>query len=200
MFFVGADENPKLITLRFTRVVFGVSSSPFLLNATVNHHIKGFRDTDAAFTDKFLSSIYVDDLVSGAEDVNSAYKFYLKSKVRLSLAGFNLREFVTNSNELRDLIQKNELAISGRAKPMPVKDSQDDEVKHTEEDQSYTKSSLGVKLGEKILGVQWVVNEDEFLFDLNEVSTVLENSSPTKRSVVKITAKFFDPLGVPQEE
>ena len=133
--------------------------------------------------------------------INSESEFYLKSKVRLSLAGFNLRKFVTNSNERRDLIQKNELAISGRAKPMPVKDSQDDEAKHTEEDQSYAKSSLGVKLEEKqgihkILDVQWVVNEDEFLFDLNEVSTVLENSSPTKRSVVKITANFFGPLGV----
>ena len=31
--------EPKVITLRFTRVVFGLSSSPFLLNATIKHRV-----------------------------------------------------------------------------------------------------------------------------------------------------------------
>ena len=84
-------EPPELITLRFTRVVFGVSSSPFLLNATINHHMETFRECDPAFVDKFLSSIYVNDVVSGSSDVESTYGFYVKSKFRLVAAGFKLR-------------------------------------------------------------------------------------------------------------
>ena len=61
--------EPKVITLRFTRVVFGLSSSPFLLNATIKHHIEQYEQCDPDFTRKFIESIYVDDLTSGDSDV-----------------------------------------------------------------------------------------------------------------------------------
>lgn len=77
--------------LSFTSVVFGVLASPFLLNATINHHIEGYREVDPTFVDKFLLSIYVDDVSFSSPDVKSMYRLHQKSTECLSRAGFKLR-------------------------------------------------------------------------------------------------------------
>ena len=69
------DPQKSAAVMRFTRVIFGVSSSPFLLNATVDHHMRKLLPGDQPFVDKFLRSIYVDDVTGGAHDVQSAYNF-----------------------------------------------------------------------------------------------------------------------------
>ena len=60
-------QLPRLVIMRFARVVFGVSASPFLLNATIRRHVEKYRDEDPLFVDKFNRSIYVDDLIFGAK-------------------------------------------------------------------------------------------------------------------------------------
>ena len=84
------EHPPEICALRFTQVVFGVSSSPFLLNATIQHHLEKHA---ASFPDlvKILSrSTYVDDIISGAGNEKDAYQLYTDSKDLLRRGGFNL--------------------------------------------------------------------------------------------------------------
>lgn len=104
-------ENPKVIILRFARVVFGVSASPFLLNATINHHIQRYGDQYPQLASQFMHSIFVDDVTFGSEDEEKTYELYWFSKERLTEGGFNLRKFTTNLPTLRTRIEENDSLI-----------------------------------------------------------------------------------------
>ena len=50
-------EEPEIVTYRFSRVVFGVSSSPFLLNATIQHHVKKYAKEQPSLVEKISESM-----------------------------------------------------------------------------------------------------------------------------------------------
>ena len=198
--------KPEVVVLRFTCVVFGVSSSPFLLNATLKHHIGQYEQCDPNFTRKFLESIYVDDLTSGDSDVDGTFELYVKSKLRLKEAGFNLRKFDTNSEELRERIDKNERSASRSEEVQPnghqVSETPPADVhKVEEEDMTYSRSILGTPVVEdpceqRILGTLWNFHKDNLMFDLTETASLARKVEPTKRNVISTESKFYDPLGV----
>ena len=43
------SENTKLITLRFSRLVFGLVDSPFVFNATPRHRMEKYREIDYCY-------------------------------------------------------------------------------------------------------------------------------------------------------
>ena len=57
-----AKPQPEIQAMRFTRVVFGVSASPFLLNATISYHLEKYRDDHPDLVNTLKQSIYVDDV------------------------------------------------------------------------------------------------------------------------------------------
>ena len=48
----------------------------------------------------------------------------------------------------------------------------------------------------KVLGVEWDVSKDEFIFTFSDITKTAESLPDTKRNIFKISAVFFDPLGV----
>ena len=56
--------KPELRIYRFTRVMFGVSASPFLLKATVKHHLQQFPESKGNVVKRLSCSTNVDNIVS----------------------------------------------------------------------------------------------------------------------------------------
>ena len=133
----------------------------------------------------------MDNVSYGADDVDSAYELYLKSKITLAEGGFNLRKFVTNSVTLNNMRESNECNVTsskvGMADGIP-------------EDTTYIKDLLGTRQAyqdceQRVLGVRWNFVQDELIFDLNELAILVKKTLPTKRQIVAITTKLYDPLG-----
>ena len=149
---------PNIQILRFTRVTFGVASSPFLLNATVKHHIEQYLESKPNIAPKLIKSMYVDDVVCGASNQSEALKLYDEFKSVLSSGGFNLRKFVCNADS----------GVSVMSDSPPGE--------------------------QRVLGVLWDVKQDEFVMDLSEIVRNV-NTNVTKREIISIGSKIFDPLG-----
>ena len=108
--------DSEICEYRICRVLFGVTSSPFLLTTTLNEHIEKYENIDPQFVEKFKRSLHVDDLNSGGETIQECYNFYIKAKNRLQQASFNLRKFQSNSKNLEKLINKKDIQKSNLSK------------------------------------------------------------------------------------
>ena len=103
-------ENSELVTLRFCRVVFGLTCSPFLLNGTFSAHLEKFNGyvNLKEFICKFIGDFYVDDSSSSFDDIEDAYTFYKRAKSIFNLAQFDLRKWKTNDMKSKKQIQISE--------------------------------------------------------------------------------------------
>jgi len=81
--------------------MFGVSPSPFLLNATISHHLNKYREEHPELVETLLNSMYVDDVTCGANTKDKAYQLFTVSTRIFADNGFNLRKLVTNSVSLQ---------------------------------------------------------------------------------------------------
>ena len=88
---------------RFTRVPFGVILSPFLLGATILHHLEQVGTSTA---EKIMKHMYVDNLLTGVNSSEEAREFYSESKEVFQNSSMNLREWNSNSKEFLNSISE----------------------------------------------------------------------------------------------
>ena len=67
------DKTAKQVeTLHYTRVVFGLAQSPFLLNGVIQQHLENLLSTYPNAVKEILKSLYVEDLLSGRPTIQNA--------------------------------------------------------------------------------------------------------------------------------
>ncbi|KAL3084097.1 hypothetical protein niasHS_008736 [Heterodera schachtii] len=86
---------------RFCRVSFGLTVSPFLLNATIREHI-ALYDTDVA--QRISDNLYVDNIMMEVKPSESITQLVTEAKIIFESAGMRIREFFgSHIDELKEL-------------------------------------------------------------------------------------------------
>ncbi|XP_018406270.1 PREDICTED: uncharacterized protein LOC108782486 [Cyphomyrmex costatus] len=96
--FLWWDTQGNIITYRHRRVVFGVSSSPFLLAATIELHIERSSNATSSTSrevicKKLEKSFYVDDCVTSVDSETDLQTFQKEAVSLMSEAKFDLRKW-----------------------------------------------------------------------------------------------------------
>ena len=177
---VNSESDANLIVCRFLRVVFGVTSSPFLLNGTIRHHLSKYLSSDQQFVERLLEDLYVDDVTSGTKTIEQGKEFYEKAKLILSEAGFDLRKWVTNDSKLQQFFDSQENS--------ETKISNETDITFNEEQFGPAKNNY-----KKVLGLEWDIQNDEIVFQFEPFICLAKSLTPTKRNVLKVCASFYDP-------
>ena len=97
------DMNSEVVTLRFKVVIFGSTSSPFLLMATIENHLK---NSSVEMRNIIFDSFYVDNLIGTTSSEAELRQIYGESNLVMDQAGLPLRMWATNSREVNGLIEK----------------------------------------------------------------------------------------------
>ena len=82
-------------------------SSPFILYATLYHHL---QQHNTPLSHDILCNLYVDNILSGCPSEDKIIQYYHNARATLSEAHFNLRAWVTNSSQLRAITQQEKTA------------------------------------------------------------------------------------------
>ena len=114
--FLWYDQDGNLEVYRFTRVPFGAGPSPFLLNATLKHHLESVVK-DQSLLLLFLRSLYVDDVLTGGESVEFALKLKemlieIMGEAAMELHGWNSNKLEVRE-KLTDVEQSDETVVLG---------------------------------------------------------------------------------------
>ena len=105
VFWLSNSSNPSdtFDVYRFRKILFGAVSSPFILYATLHYHL---QQCNNYLSSDILHNLYVDNVPPRHSSEANIIHCYHSARSILAEAHFNLRAWVTNSPQLRAIIQQ----------------------------------------------------------------------------------------------
>ena len=97
---VDSLESKIIETLRFTRLVFGLTQSPFILESTLKKHFENYRDSFKELIKIIENDMYVHDLITGSNNLEEVKEIKQNSIQLFKKGGFNLHKWNSNVPEL----------------------------------------------------------------------------------------------------
>jgi hypothetical protein len=153
---------------RHKRVVFGVTCSPFLLGAVIEHHVQQVSEADKSIAQLFLRSLYVDNCVTSVDTIQEYYIFKEATTRIMSEAKMDLRQWECSSGW--------ETGIDSQPIGCGLESSR-----------ACTSARMA-----SVLGLKWDKDEDMLRCDYDN------NPIPekvTKRKILSFAQKIYDPIG-----
>ena len=162
------EEKSEIEVLRFTRALFGLVQSPFLLGATLKRHLESLKERYPNEVAEIEKCLYVDDVITEGDTKEEVLDLKETTVAIFEEAKFELHKW-----------HSNESVLEAKSEPDDGK-------------QSYAKDQLGVKAGEtKLLGLPWNKNNDTI-----SVTFPQPIAETTKREMLRFLASIYDPLGL----
>ncbi|GFT27618.1 integrase catalytic domain-containing protein [Trichonephila clavipes] len=167
-FAVTADKIDSPVKIfRLTTFTYGTKSAPYLATRSLKQLVIDDGDKYPLAAEVIMSDVYMDDLLTGADDLESGRKLQVPLISMLKGAGMQLHKWSASN-------------------PLLLPDSMC-QVK----DLSYSSSTET-----KTLGLLWKPHPDSFAFKISPMISNYDNLIVTKKSVISTITRIFDPLGL----
>ncbi|XP_061515249.1 uncharacterized protein LOC133393612 isoform X1 [Anopheles gambiae] len=166
--------NAEPTTYAVTVMTFGATCSPGTAHFVKNNNAERFAEQFPRAIHCIKYEHYVDDMLASAETSEEAAQLAETVRHIHAEGGFEIRNWVSNSNEVLERLRWGVSQEDGRG---VVMDSS----------------------AEKVLGMWWETTTDSFIFRLNlkhDKGLLSGTRMPTKREVLRTLMLVYDPLGL----
>ncbi|XP_059054950.1 uncharacterized protein LOC131848996 [Achroia grisella] len=161
------NPNEPLKDYRLLTVTFGTASAPYLAVKTLMQLSYDEGDNYPIASRILQEDFYVDDVLSGCDNVKEAIAASKELRELLQQGGFKLKKWSSNNAEFMRAITPNERS-------------------------SNVHLDLNIDGTTKALGISWNLKTDKFEYN---TTTHDESVTVTKRRILSDMQKLYDPLG-----